>query len=405
MLQVPLKELRAILTGEDEETDPDADVEGATEPEESGRRNARPAAAVLPFVVWRGRDDCKCQRDLKEVRPGDTIVLAADEGDADVPARTFELLLPGAPADQRQVDVYQTAYLIKHGVIRRLHRTFAAGGGHASGEIDLDTVIEAMEQAIPAEERDRFFRKPKAAEYGPGFYHVTGQPSDEPLDVWQSDDDEDESLYTGNALPLEDHTRHVATAAAALSQLVPDFAAIIANAAELHDIGKADSRFQHLLYGRRPGAKLLGKSGRPRLAPWRERLLYLESKLPRGFRHEVLSMQMVARNNNNAAGDPDLLLHLIAAHHGHCRPFAPVIDDPEPPPASCPTRRGERSITREQRTDPPPYRLDSGVAERFWRLTRRYGWWGLAYLEAILRCADTHASAYADGNSKREDQR
>jgi CRISPR-associated endonuclease/helicase Cas3 len=89
----------------------------------------------------------------------------------------------------------------------------------------------------------------------------------------------------------------------------------------------------------------------------------------------------------------ELLLHLIAGHHGYCRPFAPTVADEDPVDLDLVDLGLAGSLSGDDRLRAlPAHQLGSGVAERFWRLTRRYGWWGLAYIEAIVRLADWEAS-------------
>jgi CRISPR-associated endonuclease/helicase Cas3 len=72
----------------------------------------------------------------------------------------------------------------------------------------------------------------------------------------------------------------------------------------------------------------------------------------------------------------DLVLHLIATHHGRGRPHFPEAEafDPEPKGAKI-------------------QEMALSVPSRFARLQRKYGRWGLAYLESLLRAADYAASA------------
>jgi CRISPR-associated endonuclease/helicase Cas3 len=80
-------------------------------------------------------------------------------------------------------------------------------------------------------------------------------------------------------------------------------------------------------------------------------------------------MQLAMMAALDQVEDPDLLLHLIASHHGRCRPLAPVIDDPDPVQVSF--HFNGINVQASSRTGFE--RIDSGVAKRFWRLIRRYG--------------------------------
>ncbi len=169
-------------------------------------------------------------------------------------------------------------------------------------------------------------------------------------------------------------------------------------AASLHDVGKADPRFQQMLAG---GSEvrlalqeaLLAKSqGEPRDRAARQQAR-LRAGYPDSYRHELLSVAMLeqAIASIAPARDPDLVLHLVASHHGWCRPFAPAS---EPGPSlevqMCLDGRTLRADAAHTLA-----RFDSGIADRYFRLTERYGWWGLAWIEAILRLADHRASEAA----------
>src|SRR5262249_29571448 len=112
-------------------------------------------------------------------------------------------------------------------------------------------------------------------------------------------------------------------------------------------------------------------------------------------RHEMLSLQLAERYAPRPEDDGlwDLLLHLIASHHGYARPFAPISIDGEPPRVEGQLGEVKVALCVEERAAlVPPHRIDSGIADRFWMLVRRHGYFGLSYLEAIVRLGDWYAS-------------
>lgn len=149
-------------------------------------------------------------------------------------------------------------------------------------------------------------------------------------------------------------------------------------AAQLHDLGKRRKLFQ-LSLGNPTPETWFAKSGKPedgpRWFPWR---------ISR-YRHEFGSVLDALDQNQEFFREleklddemRDLVLHVIAAHHGRARPHFPEDEafDPE-----------SWSTGREQEEA-------ASIMRRFALLQRRYGRWGLAYLESLLRAADWEASA------------
>ncbi|MGB8535758.1 MAG: CRISPR-associated endonuclease Cas3'' [Acidobacteriaceae bacterium] len=187
---------------------------------------------------------------------------------------------------------------------------------------------------------------------------------------------------------LEDHLNAVEAATEVTCAHLPaNLRSALKTAAHLHDYGKADIRYQAWLRGgdllsARYAPKTIAKSGKDVLRPQQA------VGLPQGFRHEILSLILAEKSPRLSEAQRDLVLHLIASHHGRCRPLAPVIIDSD---AGCASYNGI-DVCAEERLERTPHRIGNGVPDRFWKLTARYGWWGIAYLEALLRLADWRAS-------------
>lgn len=192
------------------------------------------------------------------------------------------------------------------------------------------------------------------------------------------------------AQTLQQH--HDATARAAeriASRLgLPDeHRAMLVAAAAFHDAGKARDLWQNAMRAprdsQRPYAKTAGSGDGRALGGYRHEFGSLRDAVRPSVPREAApgpepwrDALGAARGNLDALLEPlrELALHLIVSHHGHARPVIAAID-PD--------------------SDQPPWEsraLAQDAALRFERLQQRWGPWGLAWWEALLRAADWTAS-------------
>ncbi|MEA3275613.1 MAG: type I-U CRISPR-associated helicase/endonuclease Cas3 [Pseudomonadota bacterium] len=418
-LSVPFGQMRRWLAGERGESG--ADVEGTTAEGET----YEPAQSTTRRVIrWRGREKSSVLQDAAELRPGDLLVVPAKLGGWNTLATLGAHPLPDW-GDRAHARMRGKAQLRLHPKVLRQWPEGTARDrlielveqDTARLEDDPESLAEELREALAdwtdsLEDAGWSWLQAIAAHlaadkklYRRTIPHPAGglilsggafRNAGQERAPFSDEDDAASSGSFRSLLPVHlDGVAEYAGRHARLSDLPADLAAVVKAAGRCHDLGKAEPRFQAWLRGGNPWARgpLLAKS--PDMAQSRaeNRKARERAGYPKGGRHELLSVRLLESTPEDLPEDAtlrDLLLHLVESHHGHCRPFAPVVEDPTPVQVS--VEIGGKRYSASSATGLE--RFDAGPAERYWRLTRRYGWWGLAWLEALMRLADHRRSAW-----------
>jgi CRISPR-associated endonuclease/helicase Cas3 len=424
-MPVPVRAARAWLAtaAPDGQSVQVADIEGAATGADVGER-LRGDTPIRPILLWRG-DESQAARRAGDIRPGDTLVVPAGYGgimalnwapDSRLPvtdlghraaaAQRLQATLRLHPSVLGQLpgslpplpvpgDVDADIYTDDRTVIGEWLGMAAA---MPSGDASTDRIIAWLHQ----DSRRSILRVPLTNDESSAaaIFVVSSKRPMPRLATPESPEDTVEyepetSSFTGFPTGLYDHLEDVGQWARSLAiacGLPATLADDLKLAGRLHDLGKADPRFQTLLRkGLITGNGLLAKSGVLASDRAERERARREAGYPRGGGHELLSVALAQGSPALAgsASDWDLVLHLVASHHGTCRPFAPVIRDNRPLTVTA----GFDGHQLEASSATGMAQIDSGTADRFWSLVRRYGWFGLAWLETILRLADHRASA------------
>lgn len=422
-LATPVWLLRQWLFSEETAADALSDVLGGSVEEEEATANT-----PRPALIWRGPTESRQVREARDIRVGDTIVLPASAGGWDIFGH-----IPNAPAppseenplsreERARLDLGDRAFREYRGkVILRLHpavwsadpaldslREWAANTEDERTLTELRTMLAAAAKEAQNEELANTLRELARQENGliVDRYLDTGAVLRTRRRIRSHTaeaflDDRDDSTSTSERsrpVLLAEHLAGVAAWAKCFGDNLGDLTDAVTLAGRFHDLGKADPRFQaYLRQSTMPDAQLWAKHPKAPASYEEHRRACERSGRPDGWRHELLSVALLQERLEPNVPHQDLLIHLLGAHHGYCRPFAPCTTDPEPVEISVQVdgtdTHGPADTLLTANSNPRLERLDSGVPERFWQLTRRHGWWGLPYLEALVRLADWRRSA------------
>lgn len=339
-----------------------------------------------------------------DLRPGDQVVLSADRGLLDAfgwnpeavgPVVDVSLIARGLPLDVTAIE--RLCGVAVPGLIQ-------TALGIAADDDDVAP-------AVRAEAAEKILSAIQAAAVPAGWEKAEWEAFTETLStqvvearrevprlrartagVEPLSSDFDETSLGADAVELDRHGEAVATRARAIARCIglpPALTDVVEHAGRLHDIGKADRRFQRWLDPDSERGALMAKSKAPR-HHWEA--MRIAAGWPRGGRHEDLSTRLVSAwlERNPDWCEPlqrDLLLHLVISHHGKGRPLVPPVADGTP-----------EVVSAEVAGSSVQAPADLGIVDwrqpaRFKRLSDRFGPWGLALLEAIVIRSDHAISA------------
>jgi CRISPR-associated endonuclease/helicase Cas3 len=319
---------------------------------------------------------------VDEVNPGDLIVLPSEAGGYDRYGFNSDV---ESPVEDIGNDVYQNGTQLPvriHPDIQDSLKKDDEGVGRLF-EVDSTT----GEKTIDVPEVESFIEESDEIDVDVEKQGVDFIPYPEENGI-VAIESEFAGTDTGHsAVSLPDHTQNVVRAVKDYAEelsLPEDIVDDMVTSAEYHDIGKADIRFQKMLHGGdvvryRDSTELLAKSGMNASERSEARS---KSDYPSGTRHESFSASLLEDSQVlENANDSQLVLHMIASHHGYHRPFLPT------PQETVPIEYHDEIQDVRLQTESEYYGLLN-----FADLTERYGYWKIAYLESILRTGDQKAS-------------
>lgn len=200
------------------------------------------------------------------------------------------------------------------------------------------------------------------------------------IQKWRDTSNTENDRAEGRPQALAEHQCWAAERAEAIGKRLGlgDYISMLATAARLHDEGKRARNWQSAFRAERDAKKFkidgpLAKTRGP-----------INQAVLGGYRHEFGSLPYAKNDAEFKKLLPelqDLALHLIASHHGFARPLIAITGCEDAPPSKLEERAHE-------------------VALRYACLQKRWGPWGLAWWEALLRAADAQASRDNDEREK-----